>query len=148
MKPLTDDLLLNGIGHMLDQHEAIPADALDAALAAFDMGQLDDELAQLCFDSLHDEPALALRHGGVADRTMTFTSSVFGVDIELLADGRTLVGHVEASQVTRIDVETPRSRQAYETDDLGRFNLQIGAGPFRLYITDGCSTVCTPWITR
>ena len=59
-QPGSDDWLSQRLTAMLDVAEPVPTDALEAAYAAFQMGDLDRELAALVFDSLESAGAPAL----------------------------------------------------------------------------------------
>lgn len=144
-----DDELLAQLGLALDETEPVPDDALDVAKAVFDLGNADAELAELVFDSLLDEALVVMRTDTLAEkaRTLSFAIGNHRVDIELSADGITLLGQVDPAERTRVELETTSGSRESESDDLGRFRFSIERGSLRLrVITEDGLIVTTPWI--
>ena len=144
-----DDTLVAELDRALDALEPVPGDAVAAAVAAFDLGRIDDELAELLFDSLLDDPAVAMRHTGVQEaRSLGFLAQGHRIDIELLDEDGVLLGQIEPVDAVRVEAETGRGTDAADVDDLGRFRLAVERGSFRLRITTSeGGVVVTPWIT-
>lgn len=145
-QPGSDDWLTQRLAAMLDVAEPVPADALDAAYAAFQMGDLDSELAALVFDSLESAGSPALRAAGTDVRLLSFANDHMTLDVELHADGRTLVGQLtpvaDAPAVVELDNGT---EIALDLDKFGRFRVSIDDGRIRFRIP---GQLVTPWITR
>jgi len=144
-----DDELLAQLGLALDETDPVPRDAIDVAKAVFDLGNADAELAELVFDSLLDEALVVMRSDTLVDeaRTLSFAIGNHRVDIELSADGTTLLGQLNPAERTRVELETTSGSREAEADDLGRFRFTVERGSLRLRVvtTDGL-IVTTPWI--
>ena len=144
-----DDELLAQLGLALDETDPVPRDAIDVAKAVFDLGNADAELAELVFDSLLDEALVVMRSDTLVDeaRTLSFAIGNHRVDIELSADGTTLLGQLHPAERTRVELETTSGSREAEADDLGRFRFTVERGSLRLRVvtTDGL-IVTTPWI--
>jgi hypothetical protein len=145
-QPGSDDWLTRQLAAMLDIAEPVPDDAVDAAYAAFHMGDLDQQLAALVFDSLESSGAPALRAPGTDVRLLSFANDHMTLDVELHADGRTLVGQLTPAVVTEAVVEFDNGTEiALELDRFGRFRVSIDDGVIRFRIP---GHLVTPWITR
>ena len=144
-----DDRLLEALGRSLDALDAAPDDALAVARSAIELGRADDELAELLFDSLADEPALAMRHEGVVEaRALGFLARGYRLDVELLEDGGVVLGQLDPAGPAQVDLETPDGARQTPADDLGRFRFNRARGPLRLRVTTATAdVVLTPWIT-
>jgi hypothetical protein len=146
---LDDDELLAQLRQALEALDPVPADAVAAAVAAADLGRVDDELADLLYDSLLDESTLLLRHAGTETaRSLGFLAQGYRVDIELIDDEGLLLGQLEPAAPASIDLETRDDTRHVEVDELGRFRFEVRPGSLRLRITlaEGVLIV-TPWIT-
>ena len=144
-----DDQLLAALARSLDELDAAPADALAVARSAIELGRADEELAELLFDSLADEPALAMRHEGVVEaRALGFVARGYRLDVELLDDGGVVLGQLDPAGPAQVDLETPDGARQTPADDLGRFRFTSARGPLRLRVTTAnLDVVLTPWIT-
>ncbi len=150
-----DDALLTLLSESLEQADPVPADAVLAAKAVAQLGDVDAELAELVADSLVDDAALLFRHdvtmeplGELSDRLVTFATPQVNVDLDLQADGRTVVGAITPPMSVDVDLETPGQVVTAKADQLGRFHLTTGPGRCRLRIHAHEGAVVTPWITR
>ena len=144
-----DDALLAQLGLALDETDPVPADAVDVAKAVFDLGNADAELAELVFDSLLDEALVVMRTDTLAGeaRTLGFAAGAHRVDIELSADGTTLLGQLAPAERTRVELETTSGSHATDSDELGRFRFSVERGSLRLrVVTEDGLIVTTPWI--
>jgi hypothetical protein len=145
-QPGSDDWITQQLAAMLDVAEPVPDDALDAAYAAFHMGDLDQQLAALVFDSLESAGAPALRAAGTDVRLLSFANDHMTLDVELHADGRTLVGQLTPAVDTGAAVEIDNGSEVpLELDQFGRFRVSIDDGQIRFRIP---GHLVTPWITR
>ncbi len=145
--PLDDDTLLQLLREAFDQADPVPPDAVAAARHA-DPGGLDDELAELVFDSLLDDQQITLRDESDDVRSLTFTLGDRTIEVDLTGDD--LVGRVTPSATTTVEVLQPTVRHSVETDELGRFRAPVAAGPLRLRvgIEGGAARATTPWVIR
>ena len=97
MAPMTsDDDLEALLRDLTAERDPAPTHVTDAARAAWELRDLDTQLATLVADSWRDEPAVATRDHAGTLRMLTFTSdgasievavSVPVVDVELPVDG-------------------------------------------------------------
>lgn len=146
-QPGSDDWLADRLSEMFERTEPVPDDALDAAYAAFGMGDLDRELAALVFDSLESAGAPALRATSTDVRLLSFANDQMTLDVELHADGHTLVGQlspVPAGVTATVEVDGG-DEVALDVDEHGRFRVVVDGGVFRFRIP---GHLVTPWITR
>lgn len=145
--PGSDAWLTDRLAAMLDAVEPVPGDAVEAAYAAVQVGDLDQQLAALVFDSLETAGAPALRAAGTDVRLLSFANDHMTLDIELHADGRTLVGQltpvVDETAVVELDGGT---EVALDLDRFGRFRVTIDDGGAIRFRIPG--QLVTPWITR
>jgi hypothetical protein len=143
---LDDDRLLVLLGEVLDRIDPVPADATATAVAA-DIGGVDAQLAELVFDSLLDERAVAVRDEPGADvRSLTFTAGTRTIEVDV--SDADVVGRVEPAGPGTVELEQPRGRRSVALDDLGRFRAPLAPGPLRLRLGVEGTAVATPWITR
>jgi hypothetical protein len=150
-----DDGLLALLSESLDRADPVPADAVRAAKAVAQLSDVDAELAELVADSLVGDAALLFRHdvtmesrGEPSDRLVTFATPQVNVDLDLQADGRTVVGAITPPMSVDVDLETTGQMVRARTDELGRFHLTTSPGRCRLRIHAHEGAVVTPWITR
>lgn len=109
-----------------------PARTRAAAEAAFAIRALDAELALLTFDSRAE--AGAVRTGSAPARLLTFAAGAVSVDVELRYEGEPhIIGQLDRSGETAIDVRMPHGTVSVTTDALGRFRAgPLGKGPYSL----------------
>lgn len=108
-----------------------------AALAAWSWRTIDEELAELAFDSAA-EPELAGVRGNATEpgatrhRQLTFESD--GTTLELELYGRELLGQVLPGRRIRVCLSTPDGPgPELDSDDRGRFRVaEVPSGVFRL----------------
>lgn len=145
-----DERLLAALGRALDAHDPAPEDAVATAIAAFDLGRADTELAELVFDSLVDDALVAMRHEGSEARSLGFVAQGYRVDVELIEEEAVLLGQLEPARPAQVSLETADGLRHGEVDDLGRFRFEAARGSLRLRLTIGegdAAVVLTPWIT-
>ena len=143
-----DDQLLVQLGKALDETDPVPTDAVAMAKSVFDLGNADAELAELVFDSLLDEALVVMRtETATESRSLTFALGGHRVDVELSADGATLLGQLDPAEPTRVRLDTTGGSTETRADDLGRFRFRVERGSLRLRVfTDDGLVVTTPWI--
>jgi hypothetical protein len=140
-----DDALEQLLAAGLDAVEPVPAAALAAAYGAVGLVTVEAELAALVYDSRHSELVLTRSEEAQA-RIVTFANDHLTIDLELLADGRTIVGELQPAEAATVALETVGQGQvAAMADEFGRFRLVSDAISFRVRVID---RLVTPWITR
>ena len=92
------------------------------------------ELAALVYDSRGAELALARSEEAQA-RIVTFANDHLTVDLELLADGRTIVGELQPAEAATVELETVgQGRVTTVADEYGRFRLTSDATSLRIRV--------------
>ena len=146
MTHLPEDALMTDVAAVFAAADVPPAAALDAAKAVFTWRTIDEELAQLVFDSAVDE-LVGVRSSDTA-RQMTFTSPTINIEITVMNEGsRRLVGQVDPPTVGTVELRHGDTVWSVATDDLGRFLFDgIPAGPLslRCSMPDG-TAITTEW---
>jgi hypothetical protein len=129
---MDDDAIEADLRRAVLRYDRPSVTAVRAAEAAFEIRALDAELALLTFDS--HAAADAVRGGTARDRLLTFTAGTVSVDVELhYEDQPHIVGRLDHSGRTSVDVRTPDRTVTVTTDDLGRFSTgSLGKGPYSL----------------
>jgi len=141
-----DDRLVAHLAAALDRSEAVPDDAVQAAYAAVELDNLHEELADLVFDSADESALAAMRAVDFETRLLSFVNDHLTLDVELHADGLTIVGQLTPVGPDRLDVERfDGSTVAADVDEFGRFRAHVPHGPIRLRVV---GRLVTPWITR
>jgi hypothetical protein len=145
---LDDDDLLARLAEVLDQESPMPPGTLIAAQAAYTLRRLDEELAELLFDSA-DLPAPAGVRGPRAwPRQITYQWADLLIECEM--DTTSLVGQVlPAGPVTLEVISGGGARHPVDVDDLGRFVAPLPrSGPLRLRCLPSPQgrPVLTPWL--
>lgn len=143
---MDDDELLALVADAFDDVGRPPSAAMEIALSAIGMRHLDGELAELVFDSWRDERVGATRAAATEVRMLSYVAGESTVDVELSADGTTVLGQVAPVPDGGVQVETADGgRTDLPLDDQGRFRRSVPAGPFRLRIA---GRFATPWVAR
>ena len=126
-----DDKLMSALREAVREADAVPADFMESARAAFAMRNFDAELAALIYDS-DREPLLTRNSDTAALRSLTFASARLTVELEITADG--LLGQVVPTGPAEIEVETGAGDTTSVTaDEMGCFTIRpMPAEPFRL----------------
>jgi hypothetical protein len=143
---LDDDALLTVLAHVLAVEEPFSIDVLVALeREAFAMRRVDDELAELLFDT-GIEQATVLRGDG--PRALSFVADGVVLDVELQPDG-TLSGRIAPADV-EVTVEGAAGVAELQPDHLGRFTAAAPAGRLRFVLRSAAHArrILTPWIFR
>ncbi len=146
-----DDDLLGALREALKSAEHPQLDLVVAnAKDAFSYQRLDEELAQLVYDSLLDTGAPAAVRAGDSTRTVVFENEAISIEIEIIGD--TIVGQVAPPGEVRITVEMPEQEAIQvQADELGCFSLTaasfnaLSRGPLRLQIERNQRVTTTEW---
>jgi hypothetical protein len=144
-----DPALWAALQDVVARADPVPAHVVAAARDSLAWRDPDAALAALVADSASAVPAV---RGNTPPRLLTF--AVGDVILELEADytasGIHLVGQLLPPQPARLRVDQPGGRSAIDADELGRFVVDIPAGPTRLHCTplaaEGYSSVQTEWV--
>ena len=141
------DVLLDHLRRAALAADPPPAALADSARAAFGLGRLDDELAQLLHDTATE--AVGVRDAGDGPRLVSFGGVEVGADIEIAdgSDGSRVTGEV-SGPVTRASLQTPEATRELSLDDHGRFRTDgVRGAALRLELqTESGYTVVTPWV--
>ncbi len=144
-----DDDLLAELGEAMRGAAEVPERFVAAGRAAFVWRTVDEELAELTYDSATaDADALAVtRADPAALRSLTFVSAGLSVELEVTADA--LLGQLVPPQPGEVRLQT-RGGQAdtVAVDDVGWFAIRPAPGKmFRLHVrtADGAE-VLTAWV--
>lgn len=141
-----DDVLVALLGRTLDEFEPVPDEAVSAAYAAVELDGLNEELAALVFDSADESALAAMRAVDVETRLLSFVNDHLTLDVELHADGLTLVGQLTPAGDDLLDVEqVDGTSVTVDVDEYGRFRAHVLQGPIRLRVV---GRLVTPWIAR
>ena len=144
---VSDDDLLELVGRALRAADPVPDHVLDGARAAWTWRTIDQELAELVFDSAAE--LTGVRSEETA-RQLTFRSP--GMEIEVMVTdeaSRRIVGQLVPSGAFTITLLVGDQALAANTDRLGRFSFEaVAPGPVRIAVTDpdGAHVVTTEWV--
>lgn len=164
--PMHDDSLVldqeldNELRRIAARLDPVPDALLRAAEAAFTWRGVDDELAELAFDSLADRESLALVRGGGAPRLLTFHAADLTIELEILPPppehhqragaAHRLVGQLLPGGSARVQVRHPDGVLEVATDELGRFVAdRVASGPISLRCEQGGAggtPIVTEWV--
>jgi hypothetical protein len=141
---MDDDELMIVLRAALGADEHVPPRAAEAAEAAFHVLRLDDELAELVFDSA-DQGALAGMRGA-AQRQLTYRFEDLLIDCEVGQEA--LLGQLIPATPARIELwSADGARRALDLDGEGRFVAEPPpVGPVSIRCTRAGRTVVTPWL--
>jgi hypothetical protein len=104
----------------------------DAAVAAWSWRTIDEELAELAYDSAGEPELAGVRGDATRHRQLTFEAD--GASLELELFGRELLGQVLPGRRVRVRLSTPDGPgRELDSDDRGRFRVaDVPSGVFRL----------------
>jgi hypothetical protein len=110
----------------------VPPNVHDAALAAWTWRIVDEELAELAYDSAAASEPAGVRGNATRPRQLTFESGDTTLEVEL--SGRELLGQVLPGRRVRVRLSTPDGPgPELDSDDRGRFRVaEVPSGVFRL----------------
>ena len=144
---VSDDELVALLGRALRAAEPVPDHTVVGARAAWTWRTIDEELAELVFDSASE--LTGVRSEDTA-RQLTFRSPAMEIEVMVVDEAsRRIVGQlVPPGELTvRLAVGDQVLEEA--TDQLGRFTFtDIAPGPVRITVTDpgGTHLVTTEWV--
>jgi len=144
---VSDDDLLELVGRALRAADPVPDRVLDGARAAWTWRTIDEELAELVFDSAAE--LTGVRSEDTA-RQLTFRAP--GMEIEVMVTDETtrrIVGQLVPPGSFTITLVSGDAALSDTTDRLGRFAFDaVAPGPVRLVVADadGTAVVTTEWV--
>ena len=142
-----DDQLIALIARTLHHYDSTPADVVAAARGAYAWRTIDDELADLVFDSARELTGVRDRN---SSRQLTFRSK--GCEIEIMvvdAAERRLVGQIVPAQASTVTLVGTDEEFERTSDQHGRFSFdRVQVGPVRLSVlpVDGSPAITTDWV--
>jgi hypothetical protein len=142
-----DDDLLALVGRALRAAEPVPDRVVEGAKAAWTWRTIDEELAEIVFDSAIETAGVRSEHTA---RQLTFRSP--GVEIEVMvADdaSRRVVGQLIPPGECTVQLVTDDTVIEEQSDRLGRFTFAaVAPGPVKLVVVDenGRHLVTTEWV--
>lgn len=145
--PPDDDTLLELLGAALQAGDPVPEHVLAAARGAVAWRTIDQDLADLVFDS-------AVELTGVRDRDaarqLTFRAADLEIELMVVDPlSRRLVGQLVPARATSVTLESTAESVTQESDSYGRFTFDtVADGPVRLAVdgADGHADVLTDWV--
>jgi len=128
--------------------DSVPPDVVAAAKASFAWRTVDDELADLVYDSA-DSRGIPVGVRGSSARQLTFERDELAVELEVAGGSPpSFVGQVVPPQRVRIEIRHLDGSLFALTDDLGRFDVAaapLGPVSLRFELESG-RRVATTWV--
>lgn len=122
----------------------IPPALTSAARDAFSWVSADVRLAELLFDSAHDD-LVGVR--GAATERRSFRFGVDDAVIRVHLTSATLIVMIEPPVSVQCRVSSEDGSDEYRTDELGELVIDAPDFPIRVEVDLPGGTVATPWIT-
>ena len=120
--PQNDDELMERMAKAISAIDPVPDDVIAGAKAAFIARNLDQELAELLYDSATDRELVLTR--GDTMRTLSFASGEIGVELEVNETTGAILGQLVPAQVANVELEVDGLVvESTTTDELGRFRF-------------------------
>jgi hypothetical protein len=145
--PVSDDELLELLGRALRAADPVPDQVLEGARVAWTWRTIDQELAELVFDSAAE--LTGVRSEDTA-RQLTFRAP--GIEIEVMVvdeASRRVVGQLVPPGAFTIRLHAGDEQRETTSDRLGRFSFDaVAPGPVRLAVIgdEGAHVVTTEWV--
>ena len=147
MTAASDDALQALLGRALQTAEPVPDRVLAGARAAWTWRTIDEELAELVFDSAAE--LTGVRSEDTA-RQLTFRSPGIEIEVMVVDDvSRRVVGQLIPPGDFAVRLAVGDDLLEVSTDRLGRFTFEtVAPGPVRISIVDPAGTpiVSTEWV--
>lgn len=142
-----DDALLNLLGLAISGSDPVPDRVLVAARGAMAWRTIDQDLADLVFDSSAE--LTGVRDPNAA-RQLTFRSDAVEIEVMLVdSSARRLVGQLVPARSTTVTLEGTETQVEQTSDRFGRFSFdRVHTGPVRLTVAGGTSSrdISTDWV--
>jgi hypothetical protein len=141
-----DDALLHQLRLAVAAADPLPSRLVETAKAAYVWRTVDEDLAQLQFDSLTGSEVL-VRSDGAHGVHLSFASSVASVEVEVA--GQTIVGQVVPAGAASVSLLLSTGQRIDTVcDDHGQFRFdQKPSGPVRLVAHLASGDIVTEWFT-
>jgi hypothetical protein len=143
----TDDELLELLSRALQASDPVPPHVVAAARGAWAWRNIDEELADLVFDSAMELTGTRDRD---AARQLTFRAP--GVEIEVMVIDtavRRLVGQLVPAKATTVRLDGTDQQLAATADRFGRFTFDdVHPGPIRITVIGAhpATDITTDWV--
>jgi hypothetical protein len=144
---VADDDLMGLLAEVIAAADPMPPHLVDAGMAAFTWRRVDEELAELLFDSADAATPAGMRTGRPPSRQLSYASADLQIECELSPSG--LVGQLIPAGSGALEVVTPDGNPLPITvDEHGRFHTApLPSGPIRLRCRRPSRVeVVTPWL--
>lgn len=130
-----DMALMTELQSLVRRADPLPEGVLASARACLTWRTIDEELAELGFDSVLEGKELVGARGDDSFRLLMFTAADLTIEAEVIDDGprRRLVGQLVPPGSGVVEVRHAGGITRVEADDLGRFMAEdLAAGPVSL----------------
>jgi hypothetical protein len=146
-----EEQLLGELRALARVADPVPPGVTFAAVGSLAWRRVDAELAELTFDSLLEDAALAGVRSASTVRLVTFEAGEVVVEVEITdaGDRRRLIGQLVPPQVARVEIRTQDSNHEVDADELGRFaadGLPSGPASLRCRLSTSGQVVETGWV--
>lgn len=143
----SEDRVMSLLRRGLDESDPVPVDVVDFAKAALAWRSIDAELAELSYDSSHEQTPVGVRSTATA-RMLSFETGDWLADLEYSAATGRLMGQVEPARIMTVELHLGGSVVATDADELGRFVFDgVLPGPIALvFRLSDDETVKTEWV--
>jgi hypothetical protein len=148
MNPETGEEFYERLAAVVVSRDSVPPEVVAAAKASFAWRTVEDDLAELVYDSAESRGVLSGVRGSSA-RQMTFERGDLAVELEVGGGSPvTVVGQVVPPQRVRIEIRHLDGSMYALADDLGRFDVASApAGPVSLrFELESGKRVATTWV--
>jgi hypothetical protein len=149
-----DDELEQELRRLTAHAEPVPAELIEAAVAAFAWRDIDAEIAELVYDSLLDAEEASLVRGPAEQRMISFAVGGMTIDVEVTSagPGRSVMGQIAPPQRATVEIRYRQDTVTVEADELGRFRsgaLPPGPASLRLRPPPGGEgpPIVTDWVS-
>lgn len=143
----------NRLAELVQDFDPVPPHVVSAARDSYTWRAIDEELAELVYDSVFDGDLLAgVRAGGAVGRQLTFEGSTLVLEVEV-GDGprRELTCQVVPPQPATLEVRHRGGSICIDRDDFGMFHVpDVPFGPVSLRcvpLEHGREPTTTSWVT-
>jgi hypothetical protein len=143
------DDFYNRLAGVVATHDTVPADVIEAAKASYWWRSVEDELADLVYDSSLDSDLLVGVRGG-SGRQLTFATEEVTIELEVEGPpGSRMVGQLVPPQSAEIEIRHLDGSIFLAADELGRFSsASVPEGPVSLRCNPPAgSPLATDWVT-
>ncbi len=146
---LDDDALVARLRAVASEADPVPPLVLDLARSAFDLRDLDAELAVLVLDSTMLAEPLAGVRGADDVRLLSYEAPAMGLELQVeVRDGRyRLNGQVVGVSAISVVVETDQRADPVQPDAIGLFSVaELVGNRIRVRVTTASGLlILTPW---